>query len=128
MKWGLVVSNTLFETVLMDKSVGINILGTGRCKFPSGAFSIHCCNIQRSVVILVNTDLSNSKMAYLHQIKSISIYRYRLRTSIVELVIFSTEYAVPYQGSVESVLPSNFVETQMILLERLFCERYYQKI
>lgn len=51
------------------------------------------------------------------------------QTSIASTVIFSTEYAVPYHGSVLSVCPSNFVDIQKILsIENLFENKHSQKM
>lgn len=36
--------NTISRVLLSDKSLGMNSLGAGRCKFSLGEHSIHSCN------------------------------------------------------------------------------------
>ena len=43
---------------------------------------------------------------------------------MMEPVIFSTEYAVPYHGSVWSVCPSKFVDSQKILRKGIIKKAY----
>lgn len=115
MKWGFVVSNTLFKTVLMDKSVGTNILGTGRCKFPSGAFSIHCCTNQSSVTILVNVGWSNTAIPIFIKSKA---------------PIFTDTQNVPQSWSLlfsllnmqfHTKAPLNLYDRQILLKPKRFC-------